>query len=718
MIIETIHIDAFGRLENREYALSPGVNIIEGANESGKSTLAAFIRFIFYGSAPKERELLASWKSGNAAGSITLREGNRRYRIERVLVGNREAVQLIDAATNMPIRGALDGTTPGELFFGVDADMFAATAFVSQLGAAPGGAKVGEGIENILFSADESVNTQKALAKLDSARAALLHKNEKGGRLFELDNECAELEVRLNAALESHREILSKEAQLADIRGNLAAAEEKSRTVSAKVTQFETVTVLGLFERMRGLEKKVADLRTAIDKSDAPDPDYMNKIDELIDRIALLRREYDDATARRDSGMPPEMGIRLREYSEAGGREALELECRSARSTARTYTAVGVIVLLLGLAALGIGLLPLLAGGGPGLGFVIGGAVFAAVAVTLFVLGGHSRAKAEEIEELYDFDELDAEMSEYKAAAESVKFSELAAVEARRRFDEARAEAKRITGAEPDALEAKYAELQEKMRAAEGLKAEYDKHSTLLAHMREQLGAYSEDELRGRLNPDVDISTIDASNLPSMRREADVAAKMAASLAKHQAELERTLAGLYPMAENPTRLTDKLGAMKLEREELSRKHAAYKLACEKLTEASGHLRESVAPRLASDAAALMDAITDGRYRELGVGTELEMTAVTESGLRPLQVLSAGTQDAAYLSLRIALVGLLYRKSLPPMLYDESFSRQDDGRLTNLLRLIHSQEMQSLIFTSNGRDASLMRAVGEFKQIAM
>ena len=63
MIIEKIHIDAFGRLENRDFELSEGVNIIEGANESGKSTLAAFIRFVFYGCSPREREAALSWKS-------------------------------------------------------------------------------------------------------------------------------------------------------------------------------------------------------------------------------------------------------------------------------------------------------------------------------------------------------------------------------------------------------------------------------------------------------------------------------------------------------------------------------------------------------------------------------------------------------------------------------------------------------------------------------
>ncbi|MBE6610997.1 MAG: hypothetical protein E7632_00780 [Ruminococcaceae bacterium] len=718
MIIESIHIESFGTLEHRDFALSPGVNIIEGANESGKSTLAAFIKFMLYGCPAKERDAIASWKSGGAAGSITFTENGRRYRIERAMMGNREAVQLIDAATNMPIRGALDGKTPGELFFGMDAGMFSATAFVSQLGANPGGEKVSEGIENILFSADEAVNTQKALAKLDSARAAILHKNEKGGRLYELNNECAELEVRLAAALKAHQEILTDEAQLADIRANHAVTEEKAKTVSAKVAQFEAVTVLGLFERMRALERKTAEIKRAIEDSGAPDPAFVNEIGGMMERLAVLRRECEDAAARRDAVELPELPETLRAYRDEGGRDAAEEKIRSARMVGKTYRIVGVIALVLALAVLAVGLVPMLAGGKPQIGFIIGGAVTAALAVTLFILGGRSDSHARELEESGDFDAMDAALADYNAAVDAVKYNELAAEDAKRRLDEARAEAKRVTGAEPDALGELRAALTEQLRDVEGQKAEYDKHMTLLNHMRQQLSTYNETELRDRLDASIDISDIDASTLPAMRREAEVASRMAASLARHEVELDKTLTALTATAEDPTKLSDILNAKKLERDALAKKHDAYKLACEKLAEASEHLRESIAPRLASDAALLMRIITDGKYRELGVGAALDMTADTMNGQQPLSLLSMGTQDAAYLCLRLALVRMLYRDTMPPMIYDEAFVRQDDGRLKNFFRLLATQDAQSLVFTSNHRDAAMMQTVGEFKRIEL
>ncbi|MGN1082941.1 MAG: ATP-binding protein, partial [Candidatus Avispirillum sp.] len=49
MYIKKIHIDSFGPLRDKELELCDGLNIIEGENESGKSTVAMFIKFMLYG---------------------------------------------------------------------------------------------------------------------------------------------------------------------------------------------------------------------------------------------------------------------------------------------------------------------------------------------------------------------------------------------------------------------------------------------------------------------------------------------------------------------------------------------------------------------------------------------------------------------------------------------------------------------------------------------
>ena len=44
LIIKQLNLDHFGKFHGREIDLNPGVNIIYGANESGKSTVHAFIQ--------------------------------------------------------------------------------------------------------------------------------------------------------------------------------------------------------------------------------------------------------------------------------------------------------------------------------------------------------------------------------------------------------------------------------------------------------------------------------------------------------------------------------------------------------------------------------------------------------------------------------------------------------------------------------------------------
>ncbi len=719
MFIEKLHIDTFGKLSDTDIELDNEVNIIEGANESGKSTLAAFIKFMLYGVPSKERGRLLSWQTGGAAGSITLNDGEKRYRIERAIVGNREAVQLIDADTNMPIRHALDGTTPGELLLGVDAEMFASTAFVSQLGGVTaGGSKVSEGIENILFSADENVNTQRASSKLDTARASLLHKNGKGGRLYEMDKKCAEMEVRLSEALQKHEEILSKEAQLADMQMKFDAAKAKADEISAKVEQYDAGVLLGLFERRNLLENRANELRTEIEKAEPDNAETLMELEEQVSRLDMLLRERDEAFVREAEQIPEAENPLLDEYISLGGRAVIEDELQLSRTRSKAYTAVGVVAFIMGLILAAFGALPMLLGGKAQLGIVIAGTVLAALALTLFILGSRARKKADDILLKYDFEALDEAKRKRDAMKEAGVLNTLAADAASQRYDAECEAIRQKYGCEADELSRRVAETREKLRIVGELKTEHDKNVTLLMQMNDQLKPYNETELREKFDGAVDTSDIAAEALPEMRREKEFAAKMAESLERHCNNLEKELAGLYPTFEDPTALADNLTSMKTEREALRKKHAAYKLAAEKLTEASESLRQSVAPRLASEAASLMAHITGGKYREIGVGADLEMSALTESGLKPLDVLSAGTQDAAYLSLRMSLITLLYRRTLPPMIYDEALGRQDDKRLESLLRLIRMQEGQSIIFTSNDREASVMRRLGDFKLIKL
>jgi uncharacterized protein YhaN len=88
MRIVELNISEFGSLKNKVINPTEGMNIIYGENESGKSTILLFIKFMLYGlgrrsASNSERERSVSWAGHTAGGSMSFSHGGKNYRIER-----------------------------------------------------------------------------------------------------------------------------------------------------------------------------------------------------------------------------------------------------------------------------------------------------------------------------------------------------------------------------------------------------------------------------------------------------------------------------------------------------------------------------------------------------------------------------------------------------------------------------------------------------------
>ena len=93
MVIQKISIKSFGQLTNTNIEFSNSVNVIEGQNEAGKSTIAAFIKYMLYGfdavegdGVLSERKKRINWDTGIAEGSMNVTVKGREYLITRSTV--------------------------------------------------------------------------------------------------------------------------------------------------------------------------------------------------------------------------------------------------------------------------------------------------------------------------------------------------------------------------------------------------------------------------------------------------------------------------------------------------------------------------------------------------------------------------------------------------------------------------------------------------------
>ena len=79
-----------------------------------------------------------------------------------------------------------------------------------------------------------------------------------------------------------------------------------------------------------------------------------------------------------------------------------------------------------------------------------------------------------------------------------------------------------------------------------------------------------------------------------------------------------------------------------------------------------------------------------------------------------ELVSGGTRELAYLSLRLALMSQIYREETPPLLLDEALCQFDDTRAKRVLSLLNAtvkDGLQVLLFTCHGREERLCETLG-------
>ena len=105
MQILELDIKHFGKFANHRIRLTPGMNIIYGGNESGKSTVHAFIRAMLFGfersrgrmAQMDEYRQYRPWENGAYfAGSMKIRDGARTLVLERSFDRNEESFRIWD----------------------------------------------------------------------------------------------------------------------------------------------------------------------------------------------------------------------------------------------------------------------------------------------------------------------------------------------------------------------------------------------------------------------------------------------------------------------------------------------------------------------------------------------------------------------------------------------------------------------------------------------
>lgn len=665
------HIEAtFGKLEHRSLSFSKGLNIIEAPNESGKSTLLAFLRVMLYGFPPRERGAMAD-KNRYAPWSLSPMRGTLALTCEKGGI----TLQRDTARANSPMGRfsavytgsgeAVDGLTAadcGETLLGVPCEVYERSAFIRQSSlTVDASAELERRIAALITTGEEGQSFSEASAALKKQLNA--RKYNKSGRIPALEAEISAQERALDELSQLTRSKRKAEEALAAFDAEEASLREQLRAHDLCDAQDARRAAAEARQAWQSTENKAEHLRRALIEQNVPARDALEQGRARLNALSSLKAA--DAQKRCDD-------------AEAALSDFDARPAERPRSLL-PYIIVSAVLLLLFIFVSALPSPVALAG------CIVSGAALAALLVLNWNSARKVRAAHEEKRGVLEQALRDARSD----AAAQQKLYDAAARELLVLIPAG--DISRV-GAYLDAALQKYAELDALTREARDLSLRCE-----LLSARVPKGDIPDEPTERPARSRTELQTA-LDVLAQRRREAQSTFDYTSGRCR----------AIGDAAELEAALTQK-------RDELAQKQAEYDaiaLAMESLQSANTALQNRFSPALSRRAGELFSRLTGGKYESVLLDRTFSAQAgeTGESVSHDAQLLSLGTLDQLYLAVRLAICeSALPADDPPPIVLDDALVRFDDERCRAALELLleESKSRQILLFTCQHRESAYL-----------
>lgn len=310
------HIENFGKLHDFSMDFSAGCNTICQENGFGKSTLASFIRVMFYGflgeskrnNLENERKRYQPWQGGIYGGSLSFEVGERQYCLRRVFhdkVQNDE-FELRDQKTNLISTDYTERI--GEELFGVNQESFIRTVYIGQNDMVTSSTDdINAKIGNLTDDTNDLNRFEEADKKLTDYINALSPKR-KTGAIYKLKEEASTLHTQIRAlqgiedSIKQQMDLMEqKRDEIAHLKEEQSAISKKQEEASKKKDiQAKKEIYEHLCQELLMKEKEVTDCEKKLHDS-LPDKNVLDEMsiqqkqsEELYAKIQLTQLQENE----------------------------------------------------------------------------------------------------------------------------------------------------------------------------------------------------------------------------------------------------------------------------------------------------------------------------------------------------------------------------------------------------------------------------------------
>lgn len=252
MKIKKLSIASFGKIKDKTFFLGDGLNVVYGNNESGKSTIVSFIRYMLFGfhgrrggNALTQEEKYSPWDNTAVSGSMDFESGADKFMVSRSN-GVRREYSVVNTDTG---NASFEGVDVGEEIYNLNESAFMRTYCLSAVSAgisADRNDDIIKRLSNLTASGDETFSHEAVSAKIGadikSLRAQIAQKNDE---IEEMRNSLDDIEHLRERQKNLNGELYSIDSGIEKMRENLDDTSAKNgryemlseKLHSAKLTQ-------------------------------------------------------------------------------------------------------------------------------------------------------------------------------------------------------------------------------------------------------------------------------------------------------------------------------------------------------------------------------------------------------------------------------------------------------------------------------------------------
>lgn len=243
MKIKELYIENFGKLSKFKASFSDGLNSFVEDNGYGKTTLSVFIKAMLYGFDDTRRHSLdendrkkyTPWQGGAFGGYLVFQARGVEYRIERTFAAKAsdDTYKLYNLNTG---RESNDfGSVLGEELFGIDADGFERTVFLSEknLSGKNTNQTISAKLSNLVGTEGDIGGFDEAIKLLDERRK-FYQKRGGAGEIQDVELEISELEDKIKFLYAKREASIKTEEEIAEFNEKINSLKAKKALILEK----------------------------------------------------------------------------------------------------------------------------------------------------------------------------------------------------------------------------------------------------------------------------------------------------------------------------------------------------------------------------------------------------------------------------------------------------------------------------------------------------